>query len=424
MKRAENMFDLVIENGICFISGNFVESNIGITNNKIAYVGRESIKGREKINARGCLVLPGFFNAHTHSAMTILRGYAEGLPLDKWLDKVWKIEAMLDERSIYIASMLACIEMLKNGITCFSDMYIHMDSVARAVEETGIRAVLGYGMADRGSEERMEKELKIALDFIKNCENKERIKPMLTPHAIYTCSPEFLSRINDLANEMGLIKHIHASETLWEVKESKKKFGKTPIKLLDDIKFLDQRTVLAHCVWLSGDEINLIANRRTSVAHCPSSNLKLSSGIAKIAEMTENGVNVAIGTDGAASNNMLNIFSEIRLSALLQQLRKKFLNPVKYLEMATKNGYRAYGIDGGEIEKGKIADIIVVEPKIHQMPIYNYANSLVFSSTGCEVRDVIVNGKIVVEDRTPINVDDEKVVDQISKLKEKILGKA
>jgi 5-methylthioadenosine/S-adenosylhomocysteine deaminase len=121
---------------------------------------------------------------------------------------------------------------------------------------------------------------------------------------------------------------------------------------------------------------------------------------------------------------MLNIFSEIRLSALLQQLRKKFLSPVKYLEMATKNGYRAYGIDGGEIEKGKIADIIVVEPKIHQMPIYNYANSLVFSSNGCEVRDVIVNGKIVVEDRTPINVDDEKVVDQISKLKEKILGKA
>lgn len=418
------MFDLVIENGLCLISGKFVEANIGIEGKRIAFVGKEDIKGEERINAKSCLVLPGLFNAHTHSAMTILRGYAEGLPLNEWLEKVWKVEAKLDERSVYSASLLACAEMLKNGITCFADMYIHMDSVARAVEETGIRAVLGYGMADRGIEERMEKELRIAMDFVKKWEGRERIKTMLTPHAIYTCSPEFLSRINEIAKEKGLIKHIHASETLWEVRESKKRFGKTPVDLLKDIGFLDEKTVLAHCVWLRDSEINTIAERKVSVAHCPSSNLKLSSGIAKIAEMVERGVNVAIGTDGAASNNMLNILSEIRISALLQQLRRKFLNPLKYLEMATKNGYRAYGIEGGEIAEGKVADIIVFEPKIYHMPFYDYVNSIVFSSTGCEVRDVIVDGKIVVEDRFLINVDEEELEKEFLKLTDSFVEKA
>ncbi|MFN3384649.1 MAG: amidohydrolase, partial [Archaeoglobaceae archaeon] len=310
------MFDLVIKDGLCFINGEFIDCNVGIEDNRIASVSKEKLKGEKEINAKNCLVLPGFFNAHTHSAMTLLRGYAEALPLREWLEKVWKIEAKLDETSVYWGAMIACVEMLKHGYTCFADMYIHMDSVARAVQESGIRAILGYGMADRGIPERGEGELRIAMKFIENWEGKDRIKTMLTPHAIYTCSADFLKRVNEISKQKRILKHMHASETLWEVKESKKRFGKTPISFLDSIGFLDEKTTLAHCVWISDEEMRILAEKSVSVAHCPSSNLKLSSGLAKIAEMINNGINVAIGTDGAASNNLLNPFVEIRTAVL------------------------------------------------------------------------------------------------------------
>ncbi|MEM4156507.1 MAG: amidohydrolase [Archaeoglobaceae archaeon] len=408
------MFDLVIKNGLCLINGNFLRYNIGVEGNRIAYVGKEDIKGEEKINAEGCFVLPGLFNAHTHSAMTLLRGYAEGLPLKDWLEKVWEMEAKLDEKAVYLGAKLACVEMLKNGITCFADMYIHMDGVARAVEETGIRAVLGYGMADRGNDDRAKEELRIAKDFIKRWNGKERIKCILTPHAVYTCSKDFLAKISEIAKENGFIKHIHASETLWEVKEAKRRYGMSPIELLDSIGFLDSNTVLAHGVWLSESDMELISKSGASVAHCPSSNLKLSSGIAKVAEMLEKGINVCLGTDGAASNNMLNLFNEMRISALLQQLRRKFLNPAKYLEMATWNGYRAYGIDSGSVERGMLADLVIMEIGQSHRPIYDPVNSIVYSSLGSEVRDVIVDGRIALEDRNPVYVDLEKLCEEVS----------
>ncbi|MEM0215180.1 MAG: amidohydrolase [Archaeoglobaceae archaeon] len=412
------MFDLVIKNGLCLINGNFLRYNIGVEGNRIGYVGKEDIKGEEKINAEGCFVLPGLFNAHTHSAMTLLRGYAEGLPLKDWLEKVWEMEAKLDEKAVYLGAELACVEMLKSGITCFADMYIHMDGVARAVEETGIRAVLGYGMADRGNEDRAKEELRIAKDFIKRWNGKERIKCILTPHAVYTCSPDFLAKISEIAKENGFIKHIHASETLWEVKEAKRRYGMSPIELLDSIGFLDSNTVLAHGVWLSDSDMELISRSGVSVAHCPSSNLKLSSGIVKVAEMLEKGINVCLGTDGAASNNMLNLFNEMRISALLQQLRRKFLNPAEYLKMATRNGYMAYGVDGGVIEVGRLADLVVMKIDCTHYPLYNPLNSIVFASKGSEVRDVIIDGNIIVEDGLLLRVDEDKVLEESLKLQE------
>lgn len=406
------MFDLVIKNGLSLIGGRFENYNIGIDGNRITSISKEKLRGEEEINAEGCLVLPGFLNAHTHSAMTLLRGYAEALPLKEWLEKVWQIEAKLDETSVYWGSMLACVEMLKHGYTCFADMYIHMDSVANAVKKTGIRAILGYGMADRGIPERGDQELEIALKFIDKWEGNERIKTMLTPHAIYTCSADFLRKVNQVAKERGLLKHIHVSETLWEIRESNKNFGMPPISYLNSIGFLDDKTILAHCVWVNEKELDLIAKKNATVVHCPSSNLKLSSGIAKIAEMLERNINVAIGTDGAASNNFLNPFVEIRTATLIQQLRKKFISPYKFIEMASENGYRAYGIEGGKIEVKKIADLVITELKSNHAPFYDFMNSLVFSTLGCEVRDVIIDGKIVVEDRQTIFVDEDKVIDK------------
>ncbi|TDA29811.1 MAG: N-ethylammeline chlorohydrolase [Archaeoglobi archaeon] len=410
------MFEIAIEGGLCLVKGEFLKCNIGIEGKKIVYVGKDHLKAEEKINAKGCLVIPGLFNAHTHSAMTLLRGYAEGLPLMEWLNKVWQVEAKLDEKEVYAGAKLACVEMLKNGITGFADMYIHMDGVARAVEETGIRAVLGYGMADRGSEDRAREELKIAKNFIERWEGKERIKCMVTPHAIYTCSPDFVARIAEFAREKGLLKHIHVSETQQEVKEAKKIYGKSPIELLQELGFLDKKTVLAHGIWLNERDMDIIRSSRASVAHCPSSNLKLSSGIAKISEMLDKGINVCLGTDGASSNNMLNIFNEIRLSALLQQLRRRFRNPLDYLRMATENGYRAYEIDGGAIEVGKLADLVIMEITTAQYPLYNPVNAIVFSSLGSEVRDVIVDGRIVVEDRNLVYVDEDELLEEFKKI--------
>ena len=414
------IYDLVIKNGKCFLDGKFVECNIGIIRNRIEYVGKDEIKGDKVINASNCFVLPGFFNAHTHSAMTLLRGYAEGLPLKEWLENVWRIEAKMSEREVYWGSLLACIEMLKSGITCFADMYIHMDGVAKAVRETGIRAFLGYGMADRGSMERAEKELKIGLKFINDWNNSSdgRIKCILTPHAPYTCSPEFLAKVNEYSRNLNVIKHIHVSETKWEVEEIKRRYGKTPVELLNDIGFLDSKTVIAHAVWLNDSEIDILARNGVSVAHCPISNLKLSSGIARIAEMVDRGVNVCIGTDGAASNNTLNMLFEMRVAALLQLLRQRNLDVLK---MATENGYKAYGLKGGKITKGYLADLIVIESTESYYPMYNPINSIVFASKGCEVKYTIVDGKVIMEDRIILNIDEERVLRKVEEISKSLI---
>lgn len=404
------MHDLAIKNGLCFINGEFTHANIGIDGNRITRITKADIGGEIEINADGMFVLPGLFNAHTHSAMTLLRGYAEALPLMQWLEKIWEIEAKLGEREVYWGSMLACLEMLKSGVTAFADMYIHMDGVGKAVGETGIRAVVGYGMADRGDREKAEKELKTALDVVSKWNNSfgGRLKCMLTPHAPYTCSPEFLKIIAEIGKKRNLVKHIHLSETLWEVREIKKRFGMRPVELLDSIGFLDDKTVVAHAVWLNDEEIRILANKGVKVAHCPTSNLKLSSGIARIAEMIENGVSVSIGTDGAASNNMLSVLSDVRVAALLQGLRRKYVGISEWLKAATENGYMAYGFRGGKIAEGMLADLSIFEKTFRHYPLNN-PESLIYVEN-CEVSYVIVDGKIVIEDGIVIPFDEEVVL--------------
>uniref|UniRef100_A0A7C3MCM3 5-methylthioadenosine/S-adenosylhomocysteine deaminase n=1 Tax=Archaeoglobus fulgidus TaxID=2234 RepID=A0A7C3MCM3_ARCFL len=415
------MHDIVIRNGLCFVNGKFTECSIGVDGNRITHVAKEVEKGEIEINASGCIVMPGCFNAHTHAAMTLMRGYAEGLPLREWLGKIWELEARLDDEAVYWGTMLACVEMLKSGVTAFSDMYIHMDAVAEAVGEAGMRAVLGYGMADRGDEERAKKELEAGVDFAEkwNGSFEGRIKTMLTPHAPYTCSPEFLKRVGEVAGEKGLLKHIHVSETLWEVREIKKRFGKRPVELLDSISFLDSNTVLAHAVWLSDREIEILAEKNVSVAHCPTSNLKLSSGIAKVPELFEMGVNVSIGTDGAASNNMLSVLSDARTGALLQNLRGKSLSPVHWLRMSTENGYRAYKINGGKIAEGHLADIAVFRKTCRNSPMHNPAAMLFVENKAIHV---LVDGVLVMEDGILVNVEEEKVIEKAEEAARKLLG--
>lgn len=404
------MHDLVIYGGKCWIDKKLVECCIALDGNRISYVGKEDVKGEVNLNAKNCIVLPAFFNAHTHAAMSLLRNVAEGVPFYEWLNSVQRMEKNLRDEDVYWGSLLACIEMIKSGVAAFSDMYIYMDSVAEAVSEVGMRAALGYGMADKSDPERAEEELKEGIRFAEKWNSNGRITTFLAPHAPYSCSPEFLKTIS----EYDYLKHIHVSETLWEVKEIKKRYGTTPVKLLNEIGFLDSKTVAAHCVWLSEEEIKILSERGVSVVHCPASNMKLGAGIAKIREMIDGNVNVCLGTDGAASNNTLNILHEMRIAALLQLLRRRPLKAIEILEMATENGYKAYKIDGGKIEVGKLADLVVLRRDVSSYP-FGDENSIVFASTGCEAVHLIIDGKIVMEDREIITLNEEKVLSQAEK---------
>ncbi len=422
------MFDVAIKNGICFIDGRFIEANIGIEGNVIAYVGRDDISGDLEIDASRKFVLPGLFNAHTHLAMTLFRGYAEDMPLMDWLEKkIWKAERKLTPKDVYWGSMLGILEMIKTGTTAFSDLYIHMDEVAKAVGETGIRAVLCYGMADRGDREKAERELKIGTEFIKNWDNafNGRIKAIYGPHAPYTCTPEFLKEVKRKADELRTLVHIHVSETKHEVEEIKRRYGKTPVRLLDEIGFLDDKTVIAHAIWLDDEELRILKERGVSVAHCPVSNLKLASGIARIRDMLEIGINVCLGTDGAASNNTYNLFEEIKLTSLLQKVatgKADALHAKDVLEMATKNGYKAYKINGGELKQGKLADIILIDrDRFNYCPVYDPLHSIVYASYGCEVSHVIVDGELIMEDGIVLTMDEDRVIGKVENLKERFI---
>jgi 5-methylthioadenosine/S-adenosylhomocysteine deaminase len=420
------MYDIAIKDGLCFIDGKFIEANIGVEGNRIAYIGKKKISGEAEIDASSKLILPGLFNAHTHLAMTLFRGYAEDMPLMNWLEKVWWTERKLTAKDVYWGSMLGILEMIKTGTTAFSDLYIYMDEVAKAVGETGMRAVLCYGMADRGSEEKAEKELRIGMGFIKNWNRAfGRIKAVFGPHAPYTCTPEFLRGVKEKADEMQTLVHIHVAETKHEFDEISKKYGKTPIRLLDDIGFLDSNVVIAHAVWVEREEMQILKDKNVSIVHNPVSNLKLASGIAKIAEMHAMGINVCLGTDGAASNNTYNLFEEIKLASLLQKVasgRADALHAKDVLYMATRNGYKAYKLNSGELKTGMLADIALLNRKsFSYIPEYNPLHSIVYASYGCEVTHTIVDGKPLMEDGTILTLDEEKVVDRVEEIKYKFI---
>ena len=421
------MFDIAINDALCFINGEFLRASVGIKGEKIAYVGKENVKGEVEFNSSDLLCVPAFFNAHTHAAMIILRGLAEDMQLKDWLEKkIWRAERKLSEDDVYWGTKLAIVEMFKRGIACFSDLYIHMDKVAEAAIELGMRAVLCYGMADRGDEERGRKELEIGEKFIKEWNNAENlIKAVFGPHAPYTCTPEFLKRVREKANELGVGIHIHVAETEWEREEIKRRYGKTPVRLLEDIGFLREDVVIAHAIWLEDEEIEILRNRNVSVVHCPTSNLKLVAGIARVKEMKESGINVALGTDGAASNNSYNMFFEMKLSSLLQKIkygRADAMKAVEILKMATENGYKAYGIKGGKIEEGYLADVALINYKaISMIPHYSPENALVYSASGDEVEHLIVNGTIVMEDREVLTDDEEKIKRKVEKISEKFV---
>jgi len=377
----------------------------------------EIIDGTKKI------AIPGLINTHTHIPMTLFRGVADDLPLMEWLNNhIWKMEAKLNEEIVYWGTLLGCVEMIKTGTTTFNDMYFFLEGIAKAVDESGMRAVLAYGMIDLFDEEKREKEIKNAekyINYIKDLNNR-RITPALGPHAPYTCSKELLLEVNKLAKKYKIPIHIHMNETLDEIKMIKEKFGKEPFLYLNEFGFFDGVDVIAaHCVHLSEEEIKIIKEKNISVSHNPISNLKLASGIAPIPKLLNEGINITLGTDGCGSNNNLNLFEEIKCSAILHKgttLDPTVVKAEEAFNFATKNGAKALNVKAGEIKEGYLADLVLINVDKPQLrPISNIKSHLVYSFNGC-VDDVIIDGKIVMREGDIITLDEEEIYEKAEEM--------
>ena len=373
------------------------------------------------IDASDKILMPGLVNTHTHISMSLLRGIADDLELDTWLnDHIWPMEAHLCEEYCYIGALLGACEMIKSGTTTFSDMYFYMDGVARAVDEIGMRAVLSYGMIDFGIEEKRENEFKENIALIKNHHNTAdgRITARFGPHSCYTASVDLLERVRKEADKYDVGIHIHMNETMKEINDvGEAHDNKRPFELLDSIDFLGEDVVAAHCVWLDENEIKLIKDNDVKVSHNPCSNMKLASGAAPVGELLSQGICVGLGTDGASSNNNLDMFDEMKFASLLQKvstLDPKVLNADEVINMATINGARSLGIDAGTIAVGKKADLILVDTNHPNMtPQSNaLASNLVYSANGSNVDTTICNGKVLMENRKLLSVDEDKILSE------------
>lgn len=373
------------------------------------------------IDGTNKITMPGLINTHSHVAMTLLRGVGDDQSLQTWLeDYIWPKEANLNEELVYLGSKLAMAEMIKTGTTTFNDMYFYMEETAKAVDESGMRAVLGYGMIDLFDEEKMKSELKVSEKLIKNCHNTcdNRVTVAVAPHAPYTCSKDLLIKSKELASKNDLKLHIHVSETKNEVENIKKDTGKTPFEYLNSIDVLDSNTIAAHGVWPTNNEMDLIKEKDVSIAHNPSSNMKLASGIAPVTEYLQKGINVCIGTDGVSSNNNLDMFSEMKLTAFLQKvntLNPQVLPTKDTFAMATKNGADALGINAGILEEGKLADIILVDTLVpHMTPVRNALSNIIYSSLGSDVDTVICNGKVLLENKELKTINEQEIIREVN----------
>ena len=403
---------------------------VGIVNDEIAYIGTEKpvAVSKEIIDAKNNIVMPGLINAHTHSGMTMFRGIADDLSLMNWLNNyIWPLEdKFVTEENINVATKLAIAEMILSGTTTFNDMYFFTEVTAKNCKNIGMRAVLGEAIIDFPvSMKRTSKEY--FMEFIDRYTNDDLIIPAIVPHSPYSCSEELLKRIKKLSDEKKLPVHIHISETLDEVEMIKEKTGMTPVEYLDSINFLNEKTIAVHCIHLTEKDMEIFKEKNVGIVNSPESNLKLASGIAEIPKMLDKGLIVALGTDGPASNNNLDMFEEMSLTVKIHKALNNdstIMNAKEVLKMGTINGAKVLGIDNitGSLETGKKADLIIVDVnKPHLTPMYDPYSHLTYSANGSDVDTVIINGKIILRERKFTNFDLEKVMLDIKSISSEII---
>lgn len=375
----------------------------------------------QHIDAGGGIIMPGLVNTHTHLPMSLFRGLADDLPLSVWLNDYMFVaeQKFLNPESVRLGTLLSCAEMMLSGTTTCCDGYFFENEAAEAVQQAGIRAVLGHGVIDfpaPGAPDPIQnlKNVGIFMDTWQGRSNL--ITPSVFCHSPYTCVPETLKSAKTEAADRGLLFQIHAAETQSELEESRSQHGLSPIMYLDRIGVLDAQTLLVHAVWVDAPDIDVIARRGAKVSHNPESNMKLGSGIAPVPDLLEAGVTVGLGTDGCASNNNLDLFSEMDTAAKLHKAHR--LDPTvmaarSLVKMATIDGANAIGLGDriGSIVPGKQADLIVLDiRKPHLVPIYNPMSHITYAMGGSDVRDVIVGGNVVVRNRRLLTIDQETVL--------------
>ena len=382
----------------------------------------------EYFDAEGMIVMPGFINTHTHVPMTMLRGYADDLPLHTWLnDHIFPAEARLvTPENVAVATRLAFIEMIKSGTTCFNDMYFFENIIASEAKKVGIRAVVGESLIDfpTPSFRTLDEGIARCESLIQQWYGDHLIHPTVCAHSPYTCSKETLRKAKEIAEKYNIPLHIHVAETRKEVEDITAQTGASPAEYLYSIGLLDRNVIAAHSVWLNPKEIELYARTRTSVAHCPKSNLKLASGMADTDSYLKAGINVSIGTDGTASNNTLDMIEEMRFAALLPKgihYNPEAVNARTALRMATINGAKALGIDHitGSLEVGKRADLILLHANASNMiPVYDEYSAIVYASNSKNVRSSMVNGKWIMRNRDVLHIDKEETMNAMQHIAE------
>jgi len=430
--------DLIISNGtlLPMTSGStpIQDGAIAISDGRIDAMGATSeienaFDAVTTIDARGGLIMPGLVNSHTHAAMTCYRGLADDLPLMEWLNYyIFPAEAKSDSDQVHWSTLLACAEMIRSGTTTFCDMYLFEDRVSQAVKQAGMRAFVGEVLYDFPSPHYgpIEQGLKFTESLIQYWQNDPLISVAVEPHALYTCSPELLKKCRQMADRYGVPLIIHLSETQSEIEEVYKKYGKRPVDHLENLGLFSSPLIACHCVWLTGEEMDLLARRKVRVVHNLESNLKLASGVAPVPELLSRGVVVGLGTDGCASNNNLDLFQEMDFVAKVHKVHR--LDPTvmpaqSVLEMATLGGARVLGMEKeiGSLEVGKKADVIILDlNKPHLQPVYNIVSHLVYSATGADVRDVIIDGKVIMENRKLLTLDEGEILERMGELRQEI----
>jgi 5-methylthioadenosine/S-adenosylhomocysteine deaminase len=401
---------------------------LAIKNGKITFIGKSasatSIDAETKINAKGKVAMPGLINCHTHVPMTLFRGTAEDQPLNTWLkETIWPLEAKLRKEDVYDGALLGCLEMIKSGTTCFADMYFHEDMVAKATEKSGLRGVLAEGIIEAGNKMLGKVMLHKSVNFAKRFHGcaDDRVKAMLGPHASYSCSPELLKKIGEKACELKIGVHLHLAESKAMFWEFEKKYGYSEVEFLDNIGFLRNHVLAAHCINLSRKDMHVLSKRGVNVVHVPVANMKLGLGAAKVKDLADLNVNVGLGTDGPASNNSLDMFETIKAAALLQKFA--YQNPTvmsayEVLKMATINAAKALGLaeNVGSLDVGKKADIVLIDlAKPHLKPLHNIYATIAYSARGSDVDTVIVDGKILMENRQVKTLDEQSVMEKAEK---------
>jgi 5-methylthioadenosine/S-adenosylhomocysteine deaminase len=436
------LFDLLVTNGTILTQdrrGTIVEDGaVGIEGNRISAVGKTSSLKRagakRTVNAGGGVIIPGLINTHTHLFQSLFKGLGDDVPLFKWFGKALApYVSLLTEEDCYAAAMLGCLDAIKSGTTCLNDfMYVHprpklSDVIIRAMSDIGIRGVFSRGLVDSGRDhgipEAITQDVGVAIE---DCERvietyqrhaNGRISVWVAPASLWMSTPEAFKRAKKVADDRKTWLTWHASETRAVVAYSKRKYGTGDIDLLGKEGILDQNVLAAHCVWIDDKQINLFKETGTKIAHCSVANMYLGDGVAPVPKMLEKGVTVSLGTDGAASNNNQDMIALLKFTALLHKvhtLDSAAISAQQVLELATVGGARSLGLDSnvGSIEVGKKADLVVIDLQTaNTAPVHSPVSSLVYAATQENVRSVIIDGKLVMQDRLVKTVDEKKVID-------------